>query len=82
MTVLTPPAALSKATFARPDPLWARLWAPRRPQRSLNFDVIFATLSHILGPATRMAPRLAPTAQSLSKMCRTTVSNGYKTDPK
>ncbi len=73
MPVLTPPAALSEATFGRPDPLWARLWAPRRPQRSLNASILtsfWLLCRTCLGPADRMAPRLAPGAQNQPKMCR------------
>ena len=73
MTVLTPPAALSEAPFARPDSLWARLWAPRRPQRSLRVPILtsFWRLCHtFVGPAARMAPRLAPGAQIRSQKIR------------
>ncbi len=71
MPVLTPPAALSEATFGRPHPLWARLWAPRRPQRSLNASILtsfWLLCRTCLGPADGMAPSLAPGAQNLSKM--------------
>ncbi len=73
MTVLPPPAALSETTFGRPEPLWARLWAPRRPQRSRRVPILtsFWRLCHtFVGPAARMAPRLAPGAQIRSQKIR------------
>ncbi len=84
MTVLTPPAALSEATIARPDPLWARLWTPRRLQRSLRASILtsfWLLCRTCLGPAARLAPKLAPRAQNQPKMSRKTVSKGYETDP-
>ena len=48
MIVLTPPAALSETAFGSPEPpLGATLGLDAREPRSLHFDAILATLSHM-----------------------------------
>ncbi len=81
MTLLTPPAALSEATFGRPEPFGRDFGPPDTLKASIltSFWRLFHTF---LGLTARMAPRPAPGAQNQLKMCRKTISKGSETDPK
>ncbi len=67
MTLLTPPAALSEATFGRPDPSGRDFGppdAPKEPQ-SLHFDVILATSSHLFGSYRPIVPQASSRSAKL-----------------
>ena len=80
MTVQTPPAALSEAIFGCPD-LSGRDFGAPDARKGVNFDIILATFSDLLGHTANMAPRLAPGTPNRSKLSRKIIPKASETDP-
>ncbi len=82
MTVLTPPAALSEATFGRPDSFGCDFGprdAPKEPQ-SLHFDVMLATSSYLFGSYRPNVTQASSQSSKLVENCSKNAPNGTETD--